>query len=329
VVNSANQPYHHGEGSMKLASPLFQAGKNMRKTNNLNNSAFELLRGPKVPDSVLRRCFAEVKRNRAKEIDKKWAMRQKAAKYLSRLQSPSGDGANRNPKTEKAVQGLREITDQVARQKLIAPRIAAVPPGILAGSYTLRFAPPYADLPGAYASATGNSTVLTTAAQNLGQYDVGVASDVKNLSVAGASYTFGVSLAPLFGVATVRAWIDAQIAFSWWVNSIGPTAWSQGQAGITLVQPDRQIEGVPWAVRNTFLNWYERVNNEVDFDIGSMAAPASIEATGVTGNVIVQVSVWAYALADGWPGSLAGANLSITVPSITVEVALEQPEAHS
>jgi hypothetical protein len=292
----------------------------VRKATKGQERASEVLRGPKIPESMWRRVFAHASRHRAEEIREKSAMRQQAAKHLSRIEQPIAGTAGGDPEVQRALSGLRAITDRVAKRKLVAPRSAKVLPGILAGTYALRFTPPYAQSSGSETpDPGGDPTLSASSVPNLGQYNVGVATDPNSRSGGGCNYWFGVSFTSLFEPATVRVQLDAQIAFSWWVNSIGPSASSIGEVLVLITQFGNGVI----AQNDAFAAYWNQVAyRELNFDFGSMTVPVSVEAqlSNASYPVFVLVNVVAGAQAAGWPGSLAGANLAVTVPSITVEV---------
>jgi hypothetical protein len=300
--------------------------KGMSKTNaatkQQQESAFELMRGGQLPKDVVQRHFSEMKQKLAEEIKEKSAIQQQAAKYFSEIQKPlanvAGDSA--------AVAGLGRITDQLAKQKLVVPAIAKVAPGILAGSYTLRFAPPYTaygndTVSGDSYPVSGNPTVSTSAVPSLGQFNSSVATDFKSPSEGYAESLMGVHFRPMFGPATARIWFDSEIAFSWWVNSIGPQAMSEAHGLLQLYQYDGAFT---FLTEREFTGWRETAQNQLNFDFGSTPGPTWYLESPVSPShfYFVTMRLRCRASGAGWPGSLAGANLSITVPSITVEVTM-------
>src|SRR5262249_10829000 len=101
---------------------------------------FELLQGGQLPGNVVRRHFAALKKTQTREIEKKFAIRQQAAKYRDEIRPLDA------VEGKAAISGLRAITERLAKQKLAEPRNLTVPPYGLWGSYTLRFTPPYSGL---------------------------------------------------------------------------------------------------------------------------------------------------------------------------------------
>jgi hypothetical protein len=130
----------------------------------------------------------------------------------------------------------------------------------------------------------------------------------------------GVYFKPIFNEATVRVSFQSEIAFSWYVNSIrNKEAISEGQGLIELYQYDGAF--LPLR-RGAFLGWAEVGLNSLDFDFVSEAGPTwSLESPISSSHwYFVVISLSCGATGTGWPGSLAGANATVTVPSITVTV---------
>ena len=69
----------------------------------------------------------------------------------------------------------------------------------------------------------------------------------------------------------------------------------------------------------------ESESQELDFDFGSNSGYLLMAEMNVEPDQVYEVTVFCEGAADGkgWPGSVAGSNLSITLPSITWEFALK------
>jgi hypothetical protein len=89
------------------------------KSQKNRQSEFELLQGGKLPEGAVRRHLAGLKQKLGAESKEKLAIRQQAAKYLNEIQPPVGGGAS--AKIIQAENGLRTITERLAKQKLPAP----------------------------------------------------------------------------------------------------------------------------------------------------------------------------------------------------------------
>jgi hypothetical protein len=296
--------------------------KSGKKTKR-NESDFDLLQGGKLAESVVLRQFADVKRKLAVEMNDETAIRRQAAKYFNQIATPIYE--EDDAKSVQAIDGLRRVTEQLAKRKLPAPRKLRILPDTW-GTYSLRFTPPYSGL-GSYAvgqisSVIGNPTISASGVDSLGQLNCSVATGFDKPSSGTASNLMGVYFKPMFREATARISFESEIAFSWYVNSIrNKAATSRAQGLIQLYQYDGAFVQ-PALHRGAFIGWNIYAENRLDFNAHSDAGPTwSLEAP-VSSNhfYFVVISLSCSAGGVGWPGSLAGASAMVTVPSITVTV---------
>ena len=286
---------------------------------------FELLQGGKLAETAARSKFARVRRRWLAEIGEESATRRQAGKYFDKLAAPLEHD-------DDAIAGLRRITERLAKRKLAAPRRVFVPPGVW-GSYTLRFAPPYRGLGtyvvGQISSVTGNPTISATGVDNLGQLSCSVYTDFDSPSAGTASNLMGVYFKPVFSRATARIYFESEFSFAWVVNSIqNKLADSRAQGLIQLFQYDSGF--VQPALRTgAFIGWSMVAQNELDFDFISETGPTWYLEAPVSSShfYFVVISLTCTASGEGWPGSLAGASATVTVPSISVEVTSNPPVA--
>jgi hypothetical protein len=297
------------------------------KTHERQESEFELLQGGKLPEGDVRRHLAGLRQKLAAETKEKLAIRQQAAKYLNDIQPPVGGG--RSAKITQAENGLRAITEQLAKQKLPAPRKLIRPPIVpVWGTYTLTFTPFYSGL-GTYAtgqilSVTGDPTISASGVDALGQMTCTVETNYSSPSSGTASNMLGVYFKPLFDQATVSISFDSEIAFWWYVNSIrSQISIAEAQGLIQLYQFDGEFFLLREAA---FLGLSVDGDNSLDFDVVSEAGPTWHLEAPVSSNhfYFVVISLSCTASGVGWPGSLAGVYAMVTVPSITVTVTADQ-----
>jgi hypothetical protein len=299
----------------------------MRKSNKANQNAdsdFKVLQGGTLPEKVVQRQFANVKRNWLAELDEENAIRQEAANYLGQVGTPQNEGEASDD--AQAISRLRRLTERLAARKLtLPPRKLGGAPGVW-GNYTLRFTPPYTGLGtsvvGQISSVTGNPTISATGIDNLGQLTCSVDTDLNKPSAGTASNLMGVYFKPMFGNATARISFDSEIAFSWYVNSIRhKIATSRAQGLIQLFQYDNTFVQ-PSLRRGALIGWNEVAEDELDFDLVSETGPSwFLEAPVSSAHFyFVVMSLTCTASGSGWPGSLAGARAILTVPSITVTI---------
>jgi hypothetical protein len=297
----------------------------MRKTKGRakqhKQTDLEFFQGGPIADSVVRKHVADVKRRLAAEFDEDNAIRQQAAKLSSQLTAPIYDGEQ----SELAIDGLRKVTERLAKRKLPKPAIHRFIPDIF-GRYTLKFTPPYLGLGGVAAgqvsSVTGNPTLVATGVDSLGQMTCSVDTNFEKPSSGTASNLMGVHFKPMFKHATARISFDSQLAFSYYVNSIrNKIATARGQGLIQLFRFDNAFVQ-PALQRGAFIGFNEIAQNELDFNAHSAAGPTWFLEAPVSSDhfYFVVISLSCSARGEGWPGSLAGAKVMVTVPSITVTV---------
>jgi hypothetical protein len=293
------------------------------KTTNPVESDFQVLQGGTLPDTLVRRQFAELKKKWLAELDEESAIRQEAGKYFTQIERSANDGEP--PDGAEALSRLRRITERLAARKLPLPqKLRGVPDAW--GSYTLKFTPPYTALGtsvvGQTSLVTGNPTISASGVDNIGQLNCSVDTDLKKPSGGTASNLMGLHFKPLFSNATARISFESQIAFSWYVNSIRhKIAISRAQGLIQLFQFDGAFVQ-PSLRRGALIGWNEVADNALDFDFISESGPSwSLEAPVSSAHFyFVVFTLTCTASGTGWPGSLAGARAILTVPSITVAV---------
>ena len=298
----------------------------MRKSTNTSKETendFKVMQGGALPEKVVQRQFAEVKKEWLKNLQEESAIRRESANLRSQIGSGMDEGATSSD--AQAISKLRQITDRVAARKLKVPGKLGGAPGAW-GMYTLNFTPPYTALgtvsSGQQSSVTGSPTISATGVDNLGQMTCSVDTDIKKPSSGTASNIMGVHFKPLFTNATARISFSSEIAFSWYVNSIrNKVATSSAQGLILLYQYDGSFVQ-PSLRRGALIGWSNYAQDKLDFNFISESGPTwHLEAPVSSSHFyFVVFSLTCSASGEGWPGSLAGARTILTVPSITVSI---------
>jgi hypothetical protein len=302
----------------------------MSRASKVDKAGSELAfwQGGKLSSNVVQRQLAAIQRASATEVAEKVRTQQQAARYLRQLQTPvkpvKGEAA------DKALKGLRSLTDRLSKPKQL-PKRPIVPPIPVWGRYTLTFTPPnYLDF-GSYSigqitSVTGDPTISSTGNETLGQMTCTVETNNEKPSSGTAANLFGVYFKPLFPSATVEVSFNSQLNFYWYVNSIrNKYAFSAGQGLIEIYQYFGGPPTTPLS-QGAFIGWSVDAINNLDFDFFSGPGPSWSLQAPVSGDyfyfIVFRLS--ATASGSGWPGSLAGASATVTVPSITVTVTANQ-----
>ncbi len=290
------------------------------KGTEWRGNALEFLRGGKtVPAGFLRRRMAAVKRSMAERFKVKNAIEQETAKYWSQIQEPARP-IGTDPQVVRAMDGLLGIHKKLAKQKLAAPKVAAALGGFFPGRFAAKVTPPYD-----YAFAYSGS-----ADKNTGQASGSAVTDPQSPSTGDVfAYTeMGIYFRPMFGPATLtlKASASPAVSLEWWTNSLYPDSkvlsWGSGCLGIWAALGRWSIN----SAEANFASWDEESTQEVHFDFRSIP-PAPVSAELEVDNsmfCVMYVATFNRVRGVGWPGSLAGSMMSITVPSITFELDLIQ-----
>jgi hypothetical protein len=294
-----------------------------KKVTKQTYSNFQTLQGGALPATVVQRQLADVKRRLSAEFEEENTLRSQGAKLYNQVAPPVYDGEI--SESEQALDGLRRVTERLAKRKLAAaPKIRMVPD--VWGRYTLKFTPPYTGLGGVSAGqigpVTGTPTISATGVDSLGQMTCSVDTNFDKPSSGTASNLMGVHFKPMFKNATARITFDSHLAFSFYMNSIrNKVATARGQGLIQLFQFDNTFVQ-PALQRGAFIGFNQIAENELDFGIHSDAGPTwSLQAPVSSDHFyFVVISLSCSAAGAGWPGSLAGSKVSVTVPSITVTI---------
>ncbi len=291
-----------------------------------------LLGGSSFPASLLRRRVAQVERSLNGQFKEKSALRQDAGRYLRTLQQTMSSGASASKEISRAVAGLRNFSERLAKRKVVAPAAPRLRSGIVAGRYAVNIAPPYNNPLELYGIPDGNPTVSDTANADTGQINLSVISDYENPSEAWAFAELYITFNPPFG-GTLSASANPSIVFSWWVNAVqdfihdGLTE-ACLSFGIITYSPAGLLVGQN---TNPYKLWSEMQTNQLDIDFGSQTMPVSAEMSVGEGDVCyVFLNCMCHVVALGWPPvlprpglysrSLAAATVALTLPSITLDL---------
>jgi hypothetical protein len=301
-----------------------------KSKSRANDSVRELLHGGKpVPQGLMRQHVRDLKRKFETRFKEKSALQQQAQKYLAEAQSSSGEPAPEGSEATKALNGLRLIAEQLAKRKLtILPHVNGAG-GILSGHYSLNMVPPY-DYSDFSANVDfGNPTVSASADESSGEMRSSVATDFKAKSGGDTFTALGIYFYPRFQNGTLRASVNPSFIFSWWANSLSSLPMVQvantlayGAFGITA------YSGSTIVAQNAqdFSLWQEFIARDLQFDFGSknesLAAQMNVDGEH---SYVISLCCYSIAQAGGWPGSLAGATLNTSLPSITVDVEIGLP----
>ncbi len=306
----------------------------MRKNKNNNaerSNALDLVHGGKsVPENLIRRYVDGTKRRVEELVKEKSRLYEEAAKYRSKLRKPSARNDGKDPEAARAVERLRKFTARLQKRRVIAPTVAKLTPGIMAGAYSVRLTPPY-DFANIFISA-GSPTAAGNSAfahRRAGEMGWSISAATKENQNPVAITEIGVFFIPMFGPAILRAGVNPADSFAWWINSLGDVASTDAfmSCGITAFRKDgTQDFSVP-STGGSIPLWSERDGDVLKFDFGSnsdnpMSASMEVDTHHF---YLVSVRCLGVAFARGWQGKFAsqsGGIASITVPFIDLDLRL-------
>jgi hypothetical protein len=294
-----------------------------------------ILRGGKaVPNELVRRCIADLQLKRKAALEQRNATERKMAKLFGQARG-SVEIDTRDPAKAASLQGLLAMHEKLAKQKLAAPKVPGGLGGLLPGQIIVTTVPPFdysVIIPGKLA---GNDPTLEgTADKNTGMMSASAMTASKKGFNGGSMYTtVGVYFHP-FGPGTLTVHANPRFSFQWWTNSIGANSLvrSFGSGGLAIYGVDvatRTTGGVGTIISTAYQNfelWDENQTDQVRFDFGfDLEAPVSAQLD-VNHDLVYLLFIEADVHVEGigWPGSLAGSKLSVTVPSLTYDFRMQQ-----
>lgn len=282
-----------------------------------------------IPEEVARKCVSDIQERRKTQLDRLIATRQEMTKYWSHIRKSSTSGAP-DQETETALEGLLGTHRRLAAQKLAAPKVTGGIGWPRPGSISATVLPPFDfDVQIPTVLAGNQPTITGSADKNVGQMSVSCNTTTEPGFNGGSMYTtVGIYFHPSVpGTLTVTA--TPKYSFQWWTNSIPPSSVvrSTGTGGLTIYGVDvaSQTTGATGTIISTanaqFFGWDETQLDQINLDFGF-----DLESTATTQIKVDHTLVYLLFVdietgveGVGWPGSLAGAEMSATVPSITYD----------
>lgn len=282
--------------------------------------------GKPMPDALLQQRIAYVKRGLTGRSKEGYAIQKQYAKYWSEIQKSQKTG-NQQQLT-RAQDAILKIHKDLAKQKLAGPAVRAESSGIIAGRIGATVTPPFDyaftlyNLP-AWDSIIGNPTLSGSANKDTGQISNSAVTDYKAESSGNVYSEMGIYFRSPWANANLSLSASPASFFEWWINCLEPGATTAGTAWLEISA--RQGDSTEWLGSRSLFNspmpWF--VFNQFNFNWGSN--PGAFLSTRLNGldpsyECLLYVAVLNQVDAAGWPRSLAGSVLSVTVPSLTLEL---------
>ncbi len=280
--------------------------------------------GKPMPDALLQQRIAYVKRGLMGRSKEGYAIQKQYAKYWSEIQKSQETGNQKQ--LIQAQDGVLKIHKELAKQKLAAPAARPESSGIVTGRIGATVTPPFDyaftlyNLPH-WDSIVGNPTLSGSANKDTGQISNSAVTDYKAESSGNVYSEMGIYFRSPWALANLSLSANPALFFEWWINCLEPGATSAGTAWLEISA--RQGDSTEWrgSQFTSPTSWF--VFNQFNFDWGSN--PGAFLSTQLNGldpsyECLLYVAKLNRVDGAGWPRSLAGSVLSVTVPSLTFEL---------
>jgi hypothetical protein len=295
-----------------------------RTATDWDSSILESSRRRKtVPEGLLRRRMAVVKRDLTARLQQESARERQAEKYWSQIQKP-GRPVDDDPRVARSIDGLLAMHRTRAKRKLAAPRLPGGLGGILGGSFSAKVTPPYDYAYSVSFPRSGRPILTGSANRNTGQLSGSAVTD--QAACFGSVYNeMGIYLHPMFGPAILRLSASPAFSIEWWTNSLYADStvlsFGEGRLGIYATQG---IIGPSRGARAVFDSWDQEATQQILLDYGSNPhIPVSVELeVDPSFTCMLFIATVNRVSGVGWPGSLAGSMMSVTLPSLSFELEL-------
>jgi hypothetical protein len=283
--------------------------------------AMEFLRmgGARIPAGFAGKAVAVTKSMLQERLDARNVLRKRGAKLLGGLKGASTIALN-DPANKKALDGLLSWHKKLAGRKLLFPRVPAGLDGFLPGSISGTIVPPFnfADSIPTLLANVSNPTLSASASVN-GQISASAVTSQTPGFNGGSEYArVGIFFHPMTqGTLTISA--SPTYSFQWSTNSLNTKlVTSSGSVGLTVYGMN-ELAQILATAGGLYESWEELATGEIHLDFAFDVQKSLSVSLEVTPSLIYLcfVEVFAHVVGMGWPGSLATAMASATVPSIS------------
>jgi hypothetical protein len=288
------------------------------KRRDLEVREFLRLGGKKIPAGFAGRALAATKTLRRRQMGTAQGMRTERAKLFARLKDESAVAVDA-PANKKTLEQMASLHRKLAAKKLRFPKVRGgigwISPGTISGTLV----PPF-DFADTIPAAIAGNTELSASANVDGQIGASAATGEAGSDNNGSEYArVGFFFHPMTqGTLTVSA--SPTYSFEWSTNSLNNTpVISSGDVGLTVYGMN-ELAQILSTAGSTYTSWQQDTTG-VQFNFGfDLQNSLSVSLPVTPAQVyLCFVEVFAQAMGCGWPGSLASAMASATVPSMSFE----------
>ena len=288
------------------------------KRRDLEVREFLRLGGKKIPAGFAGKALAATKTLRRRQMGTAQGMRTERAKLFARLKDESAVAVDA-PANKKTLEQMASLHRKLAAKKLRFPKVRGgigwISPGTISGTLV----PPF-DFADTIPAAIAGNTELSASANVDGQIGASAATGEAGSDNNGSEYArVGFFFHPMTqGTLTVSA--SPTYPFEWSTNSLNNTpVISSGDVGLTVYGMN-ELAQILSTAGSTYKSWQQDTTG-VQFNFGfDLQNSLSVSLPVTPAQVyLCFVEVFAQAMGCGWPGSLASAMASATVPSMSFE----------
>lgn len=272
----------------------------------------------------LARSVLDFREKKKRQIQERNAILQQMSRYQSEVQGLAKPARG----ASKALDGLLGIHETLAKHKLAPPQVIPGPGGVSGLSYSVTVTPPYQYQPPTQQAIYPDGyepTLMGVADPSTGQLSATAVTANQGTGTGWIDNALGVYFTSSVP-GTLTASVNPIYSFEWWTESFSAsaavTASLQGALNIWGGLPGGSIEA---AFTEPFVYFNEQQPGPLVLKDGfNLQGSASLSVPLDPSLVyIIFVSVDASALGLGAGGSIAGAMVSVTVPSITYDFQMQ------
>lgn len=286
--------------------------------------------GNPLPRKLVEKCVAEIAEQQSARFEKRMMAVRSMNRYFDAAQNLAQpeDG---DARAEKAQAALLNSHQRLARQRLAIPNIAGDFSGFLPGQIQATIEPPF-DYDQIFTTEQlggAKPELEATTDRRTGKMKLSAVSVRDRVLHGGSKFTtVGIYFhPPSRGRLAVHA--APQYSYQWWTNSLRSTdvVRSFGQIGLTVYGIDLTDDSIRATAGTDFFSWDENQSGQVNLDFdANVQAPVMSAELNVNRTLVylVFVSANVHVYASGWPGSLAGSKLTVSVPYIGYNFRMEQ-----
>jgi hypothetical protein len=303
-----------GQGKSKERKMLKQRGAIRR---DLAATEFLRLGGKKIPAGFAGKALAATKTLR-RQMGAAQGMRNERARLFARLKDESAVAVD-DPGNKKTLEQIASLHRKLAAKKLRFPKVRGEVGWISPGTVSGTIAPPF-DFADTIPAVISGNTELSASANVDGQIGASAATAETGFDNNGSEYArVGFFFHPMSqGTLTVAA--SPAYSFEWSTNSLNSTpVTSSGDVGLTIYGMN-ELAQILSTAGSTYTSWQQNTTG-IQFNFGFDLQNSLSVSLPVTPAQIYLcfVEVFAQAMGCGWPGSLASAMASASVPSMSFE----------